>query len=50
MFAGMSEQPPNFTLKVLPQVADSYKRLVINYQNIRCHNLDNHLLYLLTEM
>jgi hypothetical protein len=41
---------PTFTLKVLPQVADSYKTLVINYQNTRCRNLDNHNLDLLTEM
>jgi hypothetical protein len=41
---------PTFNLKVLPQVADSYKTLVINYQDTRCHNTENHNLDLLTEM
>jgi len=50
MLAGMSKQHPTFTLKVLPQVADSYKTSVLNYQYTRCHNLDNRILYLLTEM
>lgn len=50
MLAGMSWQPPTSTLKVLPQGADSYKTLVINYQNTRCHDIDNHNLYLLIEM
>ena len=49
MLAGMWKQSFTFTLKVLPQVANSYKTLVINYQNIRCHNLENHNLDLLTE-
>jgi hypothetical protein len=48
MLAGMSEQPPTFTLKV--QAADSSKMLEIKYQNTRCHNLENNNLYLFTEM